>query len=76
MKTARVSPFNHDVREMTEEREKARIAFTQRGESMVAWAMARGYNPVMVGHVLAGRVQCRNGQAHKIAVDLGLKPAA
>lgn len=76
MSEQRVSPINLDVREMPEERAKARVALEQRGESMVAWAMARGYNPVMVGAVLAGRVRCARGQAHRIAVDLGLKPAA
>ncbi|MCC5612729.1 hypothetical protein LC612_40085 [Nostoc sp. CHAB 5834] len=61
---------------MAEERAKARASFSQRGESLTAWAIARGYNPGMVRGVLDGMYQCTRGQAHRIAVDLGLKPAA
>ena len=74
MTALRVSPINLDVRKNTELVEKTRKSFLHRGESITSWALSRGYNPGMVVAVLSGRLPCTRGQAHKIAVELGLKP--
>jgi gp16 family phage-associated protein len=76
MTAARVSPVKHDVREMDEARRKARLAFSERGESLSGWSVSRGFNPNLVHAVLDGKLPCQRGQAHKIAVELGLKPEA
>jgi gp16 family phage-associated protein len=54
--------------------EQARAWFTDEGVAVSAWADAHGFNPDLVYGVLAGRVQGRRGQAHRIAVALRLKP--
>jgi gp16 family phage-associated protein len=74
MSVSRVSPINHDVRKMPENRVKVRGSFDARGESITQWALKRGFNPGMVSHVLNGRMKCDRGQAHRIAIELGLKP--
>lgn len=74
MSATRVSLLNHDVRKMPEKRAKARQAFDSRGESLTQWAIQRGFNPAMVSAVLHGRMKCDRGQAHRIAIELGLKP--
>ena len=71
-----VSPVKHDVRKMDEARINTRHAFSERGESLTDWSMSRGFNPNLVQQVLNGRLPCTRGQAHKIAVELGLKPKA
>ena len=76
MTDARVSPVKHDVRKMDEARQKARSGFSERGESLTDWSISRGFNPNLVQQVLNGRLPCQRGQAHKIAVELGLKPRA
>jgi gp16 family phage-associated protein len=76
MTAQRVTPINLDVRKNTELIEKARKSFLQHGESVTSWALSRGYNPNLVAAVLSGRLPCTRGQAHKIAVELGLKPAS
>lgn len=75
MSAARVFPINHDVREMADERARAHAGFAQRGEKISSWSINRGFNPAMVHAVLRGDMKCRIGQAHQIAVELGLKPA-
>ena len=74
MKSNRVSPLNHDVREMAEDRKKARKAFDRRGETIAQWSIKKGFNPVLVSAVLHGKLKCARGSSHKIAVELGLKP--
>jgi len=49
--------------------------FFARGESVSEWALAHGFNPALVYGVLSGRTKGRRGQAHLIAVELGLKPS-
>lgn len=70
-----VSPVNQDVRKLVKECAKARKKFTQKGESIARWAVSRGYSPAMAQAVLAGKLPCVRGEAHRIAVDLGLKTA-
>jgi len=43
------------------------------GISISEWARARGYSPGLVHQVLSGRLRCSRGQAHEVAVSLGLK---
>jgi len=47
--------------------------FEQEGISIADWARARGFSVVMVYRVLSGKVKGRRGEAHRIAVELGLK---
>ena len=75
MSLASVSLVNYDVRRMPEKRAKVRRAFDAKGESLTQWALKRGFSPAMVSAVLHGRMKCDRGQAHRIAIELGLKPA-
>ncbi|UDF37748.1 UNVERIFIED_ORG: DNA-binding protein [Shinella sp. XGS7] len=47
--------------------------FYARGEGISGWAEANGFSAAMVYSVLNGRCKARRGQAHRIAVALGLK---
>jgi gp16 family phage-associated protein len=47
--------------------------FYVRGEGISGWALAHGFSAAMVYSVLNGRCKARRGQAHRIAVALGLK---
>lgn len=76
MSASRVSPIIYDVRKMAQEREKARAMFSRNGISLTQWSLDRRYNPAMVRGVLDGKFLCLRGQAHEIAVELGIKPAA
>lgn len=53
--------------------EQVRKRFEQGGLAMSDWARAKGFNPVLVRTVIAGRRKCLRGQSHKIAVELGMK---
>ena len=52
---------------------QVKAQFKAEGVSMADWARARGFNVVMVYRVLAGTVKGNRGEAHRIAVALGLK---
>ena len=54
----------------------ARARFHHRGETIRGWALSHGFSPALVYAVLAGRVTGVRGQAHHIAVALGLKSAS
>ena len=63
---------------MTKSREQVRNEFAKKGQSISGWAKAKGYSPNMVIAILADnenspRLKCLRGDAHNIAVDLGLK---
>jgi len=45
------------------------------GLTTTAWAKERGYKPRDVYRVLNGQMKANFGRAHKIAVELGLKPS-
>lgn len=47
--------------------------FNFRGESITGWARKNGFNPESVKKVLHGKSKCVRGNAHKIAVLLGIK---
>jgi gp16 family phage-associated protein len=51
----------------------AKGRFIAEGVSIRRWALDRGYNPRTVYAVLQGKLECRYGMSHRIAVDLGLK---
>lgn len=52
----------------------ARRWFDRHGVSIGAWADARGFSRTTVYAVLAGRSPALRGEAHQVAVALGLKP--
>ena len=59
-------------------RQQIRAEFAANGVSYSAWARQRGYSPNMVIAILADneahlRLKCLRGDAHNIAVQLGLK---
>lgn len=53
--------------------QEVRHELALRGISVSAWARKMGYSPGLVHQVLAGRLRCVRGQAHNVAVSLGLK---
>lgn len=56
--------------------DEVRDAFRQRGETFTAWARKHGWKVKAVYRVLNGADKGHFGQAHDIAVALGLKVAA
>ncbi|MFB9951975.1 DNA-binding protein [Rhizobium puerariae] len=55
--------------------EQVRLQFEAEGISMKEWAEARGYAPRLVYAVVQGKLACKRGVSHKIAVELGIKKA-
>lgn len=53
--------------------EDVRAEFRRKGVSISSWSIANGFSTNLVFEVLAGRKKCIRGQAHNIAVTLGLK---
>ncbi|WP_455387575.1 DNA-binding protein [Petrachloros mirabilis] len=53
--------------------EEVREELAEFGITVSAWARARGFSPGLVHQVLAGRLPCKSGQSHDVAVELGLK---
>ena len=53
--------------------EEIRQEFAVRGIAISSWAREMGFSPGLVHQVLAGRLRCVRGQAHQVAVLLGLK---
>lgn len=53
--------------------DEVRAEFQRKGVSIASWAAANNLNVNMVFEVLSGRKKGIRGQAHKIAVLLGLK---
>ena len=53
--------------------EEIRREFAIRGIAVSSWAREMGFSPGLVHQVLAGRLRCVRGQAHQVAVLLGLK---
>ena len=63
---------------MLKTRAQVREEFASKGWSISAWARDNGYSPNMVIAILADnevnqRLKCLRGDAHNIAVQLGLK---
>ncbi|WP_103035211.1 DNA-binding protein [Castellaniella caeni] len=53
--------------------EEVRAEFQASGISISQWAIANGFSPNSVYHILMGRRQGLRGQSHDIAVKLGIK---
>lgn len=52
---------------------EARAELQTKGISITQWAIANRFSPNLVFEVLGGRKKCVRGQAHEIAIKLGLK---
>lgn len=46
------------------------------GTPVSVWARQHGFSVALVHRVLRGEAQCLRGKTHRIAVALGIKPAA
>lgn len=57
----------------TEQLSKARAAITDSGESIAAWARRNNFDLQITGHVLRGSLKATRGEAHRVAVALGLR---
>lgn len=57
----------------THDLERAKQHFYATGVSVADWARARGFNLQLTYSVLSGRLRAKRGQAHHIAIALGLK---
>lgn len=55
-------------------RKRARQWFKDQGIAVAQWAKEHKFNRQNVVDVLHGRSKCTRGEAHKIAVALGIKP--
>ncbi|ALS60688.1 DNA-binding protein [Pandoraea norimbergensis] len=53
--------------------DEARAELQSKGISITQWAIANRFSPNLVFEVLGGRKKCVRGQAHEIAIKLGLK---
>lgn len=63
---------------MLKTRSQIREEFARKGWSISGWAKAKRYSPNLVIAILADkeanpRLKCLRGDAHNIAVELGLK---
>ena len=52
---------------------EVRANFTRVGKPISEWARENGYKENLVYEVLRGRIHCKRGKSHEIAVLLGLK---
>ena len=62
-----------DVRTNKQKLEEVRAGFFARGETIKEWSEKRGFPYHIVRSVISGQRRCARGEAHKIAVELGLK---
>lgn len=67
-----------DMHAMLKTRSQVRQEFANKGLSISGWAKSNGYSPNMVIAILADketnpRLKCLRGDAHNIAVQLGIK---
>lgn len=65
-------------REQVRTRQEVREDFARKGQSITAWAKSKGYTPNTAIAILSDddkspKYKCLRGEAHKIAVALGLK---
>lgn len=54
---------------------EVKLWFEAYGVSVAEWAKSRGFAKEVVYAVLSGRSRGQRGQAHQVAVALGIKPA-
>lgn len=50
-----------------------RKRFNRIGKPVTEWARENGFKPNLVYEILQGRILCKRGKSHRIAVLLGLK---
>lgn len=55
---------------------RVRLGFFERGETIAAWSREHGFEPDAVYQVISGRTLAVRGNAHRIAVALGIKSTA
>ena len=70
--------YRADLERVSKTRQQIRDEFAANGVSYSAWARQRGYSPNMVIAIITDddrnpRLKCLRGDAHNIAVELGLK---
>lgn len=53
--------------------EEVRAEFRAKGVTVTSWASQNGFKTGAVHQVLSGKFKCWYGNAHKIAVLLGIK---
>jgi gp16 family phage-associated protein len=53
--------------------DQVRADFNRIGKPVSTWASEHGFKPNLVYEVLKGRVLCKRGKSHQIAVLLGMK---
>ena len=53
--------------------DQVRADFNRIGKPVTAWARENGFKPNLVYEVLRGRILCKRGKSHEIAVLLGMK---
>ena len=53
--------------------EEVRTELSRRGITVADWAKTHRVNPETVRGILLGRIRGRNGEAHRVAVLLGVK---
>ena len=53
--------------------EEVRAHFDRIGKPITIWAREHGYTPTLVYEILHGRILCKRGKSHEVAVLLGLK---
>lgn len=58
---------------MADRIEDVKARFAAEGVSIAEWSRAQGFNQTTVYRLLAGKIRGIRGEAHKIAVALGLK---
>ncbi len=58
---------------MAENRDDVKAQFRAEGLTLAEWARGKGFNPRTVYRVLSGEIRGGYGEAHRIAVALGLK---
>ncbi|MCW5666490.1 MAG: DNA-binding protein [Piscinibacter sp.] len=54
-------------------REEVQRDFDRRGISIRSWALRNGVDPMVAAHVVSGRSKAKRGEAHRVAVLLGIK---
>lgn len=58
---------------MTDKLNDVKARFEAEGISIASWAKANGFSTKTVYRVLDGDLKCKHGEAHRVAVALGLK---
>lgn len=53
--------------------QEAKENLDRNGVSIRSWALKNNFTPSLVNSVMKGKVSCRIGASHKIAVLLGIK---